>query len=55
MNPVFVILVLAAAVLLWFLLVFIFKPIGGFLLKLWKNAIDTMNEKENEKERKEDE
>lgn len=53
MNPVFVFLVLAASVLLWFLLVFIFKPLGGLLLKLWKDAIDTINEKE--KERKKDE
>lgn len=48
MNPVFVMLVFTAAILLWFLLVFIFKPLGNILVKLWKDAVETINEKDEE-------
>lgn len=54
MNPVFIILVLLVAVLLWFLLSAVFRPVGKIIYRLWKDAVDIMNkddeEKENEKE-----
>lgn len=53
MNPVFVFLVILAAVLLWFLCVFVFKPLGGVLLKLWNDAFEIMNEKEEEQSKDE--
>lgn len=53
MNPAFVILVILAAVLLWFLLSFVFYPLGRLLYRLWKDAIDEMNREDNtEKEKK---
>lgn len=53
MNPVFVILVILGAVLLWFLLSFVFYPLGRFLYRLWKDATDEMNkEDKNEKEKR---
>lgn len=55
MNPVFVFLVILIAVLLWFLLSFAFFPLGKILYRVWKDAIDEMNkkdEKEKEKESK---
>ena len=52
MNPVFVILVILGAILLWFLLSFVFYPLGRFLYRLWKDATDEMNrEDKNEKEK----
>lgn len=54
MNPAFVILVILGAVLLWFLLSFVFFPLGKVVYRLWKDAIDEINrEDEKEKEKKE--
>lgn len=54
MNPVLIILVLLGVFILWFLLSFVFFPLGKFVYRLWKDAIDEMNrEDEKEKERKE--
>ena len=54
MNPAFVILVILGAVLLWFLLSFVFFPLGKVVYRLWKDAVDEMNrEDEKEKEKKE--
>lgn len=50
MNPVFVILVVLAAVALWFLLSFTFRPIGKLFARIWQDAMDEMNKDENEKE-----
>ena len=55
MNPVFYILVLVAAFLLWLLLSSLYKPIGVICHKLWGDAKDAMsetdeNENTNEKE-----
>lgn len=54
MNPVFVFLVIAATVALWFLLSFAFRPIGRFFYRIWKDAVDEIN-KNDESEEKEDE
>lgn len=58
-NPVFIFLVLLGAALLWFLLTFIFVPLGNILFKMLKRAEIAMNtdvkeiideEKENKEE-----
>ena len=54
MNPVLIILVILAAILLWFLLSFAFIPIGKFVSRIVKDAIDIMN-KEITEEREEKE
>lgn len=53
MNPVFVILVLLGAIIVWFLLSFVFFPLGRFIYRIGEDAIDEMNKddkKEKEKE-----
>ena len=48
MNPIFIILVITAGTLLWFLLAFAFIPLGKLLVKLWDDASDSIN-KDNAK------
>lgn len=45
--PAFWILVLLGLVLLWFLLSFLFKPLGKFFGRLWSDAMEAMNEDDN--------
>ena len=52
MNPAFILLVLLAAVVLWFCLSFAFRPIGRFIYRIWKDAVDEIN-KNDESEEKE--
>lgn len=49
MNPVFVILVILGAVLLWFLLSFVFFPLGKLIYRLWKDAVDEMNREDKKR------
>lgn len=51
MNPVFIVLIIAAAVVVWFLLSIAYIPLGNLILKIWKNAIKKIN-KEDESEEK---
>lgn len=53
MNPVFILLVILAAIAVWFLLSFAFRPLGKLLYRIWKDAVDEINKKESEE--KEDE
>jgi len=53
MNPVFVILVISGAVLLWFLLSFVFYPLGKFIYRIWKDAVNEMKKKDKVKTEKE--
>ena len=46
--PVFYILVFITAILLWFLLAFMFKPMGTLGHRIWQDAVDAINEEENE-------
>lgn len=52
MNLVFLLLVILAAVAVWFLLSFAFRPIGRFFYRIWKDAVDEIN-KNDESEEKE--
>lgn len=52
MSPVFVFLVILAAVAAWFLLSFAFYPLGRIIYRIWKDAVDEINkndESEGEK------
>lgn len=53
MNPVFIILVILGSILLWFLLSFVFIPLGKLIYKVVKDVIDIMNKEDNNKEEKE--
>ena len=55
MNPAFVILVMLATVALWFLLSFVFYPLGKFIYRIGKDAVDEINREEENKEEKETE
>ena len=48
--PVFYILIFLAAALLWFLLSFMFKPLGKLGHRLWKDAKDAIDEEDKNKE-----
>ena len=51
MNPAFIILVISGAILLWFLLSFVFLPLGKLVHRVVKDAIDIMNKDENKEEK----
>ena len=46
--PVFYILVFIGAYLLWLLLASVYKPLGKLGHRIWKDAVDAINEEENE-------
>lgn len=48
MNPVFIFLVIVAAVVLWFLLSFLYEPIGKLFYRIWMNATDDVNNEDKE-------
>lgn len=48
MNPVFIFLVICGAIIVWFLLYKLFKPLGNFLAQAWENVIDEMKEENNQ-------
>ncbi len=52
MNPVLWILVLLAAVLLWFIISFIFVPLGRFVLKRLDNVMGILNNDEQKEDEK---
>ena len=52
MNFVFWLLVILGIVLLWFLLAFTYKEIGRGFYRIWKNAIEAINIKDTDSERK---
>lgn len=51
MNPVLVFLVVISAIVLWFLLSFIFFPLGKFVSRIGKDAMEEMNKDECKKEK----
>lgn len=52
-NPILIILILLAGVLLWILCSFLYIPIGRIIHRIARNAIDEMNKNDNENEQKE--
>ena len=51
MNPAFIILVIIAAVILWFALSKTFFFTGNFLDKIWKNTINEINKNDDKGEK----
>lgn len=43
MNPIFWLLVVIATIFLWFILAFLYRPIGKFFYRIFKDAIDEIN------------
>lgn len=54
MNPVFVFLVILGAVILWFLLSFIFYPLGKLIYRFYKDAVDEINRDETNETKKDE-
>lgn len=52
MNPVLIILVLLLAVVLWFLLSFLFYPLGKIVNRIFKDAVDEINREDKENDEK---
>ena len=53
MNIAFYILIILAAVALWFILSFLFKQIGKFLTRIFKDTKDIIEEDDTQEETKE--
>lgn len=54
MNPAFIILVILGAIALWFLLSFLFVPLGKLISKIWNDTIhETKKDDTNRKEKQE--
>lgn len=51
--PVFYILVFIGAIILWFLLAFMFKPMGKLGHRVWQDAVDAINEDDENESKKE--
>lgn len=49
MNIVFYLILWVLAIFLWFILAFIFKPIGRFFIRLWEDAKKEMKTKREKK------
>lgn len=52
MNPALGIIIIVTIILLWFLLAFLYKPIGKLFYRIYKDAMDEIT-KEDEKENEE--
>lgn len=55
MNVVFYFIVLLVIIFLWFVLSFLFKPLGGFLYRLWADAKEEMADIEVSKDTEDEE
>lgn len=50
MNPVFWLLVVLGAVVLWFFLAFVFYPLGKFLWRIGSDAMEELDRNDKEEE-----
>lgn len=50
MNAVFYFGIAVLAVLLWFLLAFAYKSVGGFFLRLYEDSKNEMKKEENKED-----
>ena len=53
-NFVFWFLIIIILIALWFLLGFLFKPIGGLFKKIFKDTVEIMNEEDKEEKENEE-
>lgn len=55
MNPALLIIVLMALAVLWLLVSFLFRPVGKFTYRIYKDALDEMKKEEKSQEENKDE
>lgn len=48
--PAFILLVAIGCIILWFLSSWLYKPIGRFCYRIYKDAVDKFTENEEKKE-----
>ncbi|WP_304509277.1 hypothetical protein [Anaerotignum sp.] len=46
MNPVFIFLVILALIAVWFLLSFLYEPIGSLFKRIWDKSVEEINKKD---------
>lgn len=46
LNPVFIFLVILALIAVWFLLSFLYEPIGSFFKRIWDKSVEEINKKD---------
>lgn len=51
MNPFFYILVILAAIVLWFLLSWLFKPLGKLVSKIFNDSVSIMTEEDEDSDK----
>lgn len=51
MNPILILGAVLVTVILWFLLTFLFQPLGKFLLRIIDDTIEAMEDDEKHKEK----
>lgn len=49
MNIVFWILTVAFLIFIWFILAFLFQPLGKFFRRVWDDAIEEIKKEDEEK------
>lgn len=47
MNIIFWIMVVIVCTLLWFLLAFLFRPLGRFIFRIWDDAVKEIQQKDS--------
>ena len=52
MNPALLILIILILIILWFLLSFLYKPLGKLVHSIWKDAVDIINEDDEKSNKK---
>lgn len=53
MNFIFWLLVIFALIVLWFIISFVFIPLGSIILKKWNKTLEILNKDKNDNEEKE--
>lgn len=51
MNPAFLIIVVIVLIALWFLLSFSYHSLGKFLYRIWKDAVNEINRKDESEDK----
>lgn len=53
MNPAFIVLIILGALAIWFLASPAFAILGNIICKIWKGAVDEINENDEREEKEE--
>lgn len=51
MNPALVIIIAIICIAVWFLVSFLYKPIGKWIGTIWRDAIEIMKENDESEEK----